>query len=63
MKSRIAQQLSISIGLSTFNNETDGDFKTLLKCADMALYKAKQAGRNQCAQISINDLLAISTVS
>ncbi|MES2071246.1 MAG: diguanylate cyclase [Pseudomonadota bacterium] len=63
LKSKIAQQLSISIGLSTFNQDNDGDLKTLLKCADAALYKAKQKGRNQCVQIPVSELTALSTVS
>lgn len=63
LKSRIAQQLSISIGLSTFNQESDGDLKILLKCADSALYKAKQKGRNQSVQIPVSELTALATVS
>ncbi|MES2103295.1 MAG: diguanylate cyclase [Pseudomonadota bacterium] len=63
LKSKIAQQLSISIGLSTFNQDNDGDLKTLLKCADAALYKAKQKGRNQSVQIAVSELTALSTVS
>ncbi|HTD03076.1 diguanylate cyclase [Undibacterium sp.] len=63
LKSKIAQQLSISIGLSTFHQENDGDLKILLKCADAALYKAKQKGRNQCVQMPVSELTALSTVS
>ncbi|MFZ6646800.1 diguanylate cyclase [Undibacterium sp. TJN25] len=63
VKSRVAQQLSISIGLSTYNQENEGDLKILLKCADAALYKAKQNGRNQSVQMPLSDMTAISSVS
>ncbi|MFI4940151.1 MAG: diguanylate cyclase [Burkholderiales bacterium] len=44
---------TISIGVSSFSNATDATIDILLKCADAALYKAKNAGRNQvCSECS-----------
>ena len=63
IKSKVAQQLSISIGLSTYNQENEGDLKILLKCADAALYKAKQNGRNLSVQMALSDMTTITTVS
>jgi diguanylate cyclase (GGDEF)-like protein len=40
-------QITISIGLSTLNDDQDETIHTLLKRADTALYKAKHNGRNQ----------------
>ncbi len=39
-------QVTVSIGLSHLNNE-DNNIHTLLKRSDMALYEAKEGGRNQ----------------
>lgn len=39
------QFIGASIGIATFP-ETDGDPHTLLRCADIAMYQAKQRGRN-----------------
>lgn len=38
--------ISTSIGISLFPNDGD-DVETLLKCADSAMYRAKELGRNQ----------------
>ncbi len=38
--------VSASIGISLFPNDGD-DVETLLKCADSAMYRAKELGRNQ----------------
>jgi diguanylate cyclase (GGDEF)-like protein len=40
-------QLTISIGVATFENDNYADFSLLLKAADEQLLKAKQAGRNK----------------
>ncbi|QFR49154.1 EAL domain-containing protein [Sulfurimonas lithotrophica] len=37
--------LTLSIGISIFPNDAD-NYITLFKCADMALYKAKESGKN-----------------
>lgn len=42
---------TISMGLSDFPNDTDG-FWQAIKFADVALYKAKEMGRNRCIQFS-----------
>lgn len=39
-------QLSTSIGISTYPADSDTDLKTLIKNADNALYRAKEAGKN-----------------
>ena len=39
-------RVTLSAGIATFP-EHGGDFDTLLKCADLALYAAKHQGRNQ----------------
>jgi len=40
-------KVTISIGVACFPNEEIQDTKTLISCADIALYKAKELGRNQ----------------
>jgi two-component system cell cycle response regulator len=40
-------EVTVSIGLACSENHPDEDLNTLLRLADMALYAAKDAGRNQ----------------
>ncbi|MES2049122.1 MAG: diguanylate cyclase [Pseudomonadota bacterium] len=47
LKSRIAQQISVSIGVSTYDDRSEINMPFLVDAADAALYKAKQNGRNQ----------------
>ncbi len=47
LKSRISQQISVSIGISTYDQNAAGATHSLVEAADSALYKAKQNGRNQ----------------
>ena len=42
---------TISMGISDFPHDTDG-FWQAIKFADVALYKAKESGRNRCVQFS-----------
>ena len=42
---------TISMGISDFPNDTDG-FWQAIKFADVALYKAKEMGRNRCIRFS-----------
>ena len=42
---------TISMGISDFPHDTDG-FWQAIKFADVALYKAKEMGRNRCVQFS-----------
>ncbi|MDY6990144.1 MAG: diguanylate cyclase, partial [Thermodesulfobacteriota bacterium] len=39
--------VTISVGVATFPNEAIEDSKTLIECADKALYRAKDSGRNR----------------
>ncbi|MDY6952068.1 MAG: diguanylate cyclase [Thermodesulfobacteriota bacterium] len=39
--------VTISVGVATFPNEAIHDSKTLIECADKALYRAKDNGRNR----------------
>ena len=43
---KIKIKITVSIGISSLNNNIN-DAKTLIKAADIALYEAKSAGRNQ----------------
>lgn len=47
LKSKIGTQLSISIGICTYDQMQHADVATLIQNADNALYQAKQHGRNQ----------------
>lgn len=40
-------QLTISVGVATFESDNYNDFSILLKAADEELLKAKQSGRNK----------------
>jgi two-component system cell cycle response regulator len=42
-----ALHVTISVGIATFPDEKIGDAKTLIECADKALYQAKANGRNR----------------
>jgi len=43
----VALRVTISVGIATFPDEKIGDAKTLIECADKALYQAKENGRNR----------------
>ena len=47
LKSRISQRISVSIGISTYDERSEINMPFLVDAADAALYKAKQNGRNQ----------------
>lgn len=47
LKSRISQRISVSIGVSTYDQRSESAMPYLVNAADAALYKAKQNGRNQ----------------
>jgi len=39
--------VTISLGIATFPHEQISNHKQLVECADKALYKAKENGRNR----------------
>ncbi|MBU2489091.1 MAG: diguanylate cyclase [Proteobacteria bacterium] len=43
----LSLKVTISVGVATFPHAEIPDHKTLVECADKALYRAKEAGRNQ----------------
>ncbi|QOL27220.1 diguanylate cyclase [Thalassotalea sp. LPB0316] len=46
--------LTISCGISTYRQESFATVETLFSCADKALYRAKNEGRNQVQYLPIN---------
>ena len=46
-KSKVSDHITVSIGVSTYLPDAQCDALTLLNTVDLALYKAKQNGRNQ----------------
>lgn len=46
--SLVSRVVTVSVGISSEENFIEADARTLLKRADIALYQAKTAGRNQC---------------
>lgn len=55
MREKVAQsvsQVTVSVGVATGRPSAHSDSKDLIGRADQALYKAKQAGRNQARQAS-----------
>lgn len=57
-KSRIGQQISVSIGISTYDQDNEGATLALIEAADAALYKAKQNGRNQVCFMPLSTFCA-----
>ena len=53
----LAVTITVSIGVSTFPENGD-DPETLLGCADDALYKAKEGGRNRVVLFGKEDQLS-----
>jgi diguanylate cyclase (GGDEF)-like protein len=58
LKSRIAQQISVSIGVSTYDERSESAMPFLVDAADAALYKAKQNGRNQTYYAALSEFTA-----
>jgi diguanylate cyclase (GGDEF)-like protein len=46
-RSEVADRLTLSVGVATVVPTTDESYRTLVHAADMALYEAKENGRNQ----------------
>lgn len=53
--SKIAQHLTVSVGVTMMTPDADADTHTLISSADVALYQAKHDGRNQTICFSIED--------
>ncbi|MES2116053.1 MAG: diguanylate cyclase [Pseudomonadota bacterium] len=47
--SPVAGHVTISVGVAVTHPQADGDCAALLRLADQALYRAKDAGRNRCS--------------
>ncbi|MCU6435504.1 GGDEF domain-containing protein [Undibacterium sp. Jales W-56] len=62
LKSRISEQISISIGISTYLLGQDVTIQHLLEAADTALYKAKQNGRNSCCYLNAQSIIDLAGV-
>jgi diguanylate cyclase (GGDEF)-like protein len=54
-KSRVAQYVTVSIGIHVERCGSSGDVQAVYDLADKALYTAKKSGRN-CAIVSGNDI-------
>ncbi len=58
LRSKICQQISVSIGISTYPQDSNDDISALIQAADTALYKAKQLGRNQVFFLPLSTFVA-----
>ncbi|MCL6417628.1 GGDEF domain-containing protein [Aestuariirhabdus sp. Z084] len=50
-------RITVSIGIATVTPTQKITLKDLIKCADLALYKAKFNGRNRCERLSLKEQL------
>ena len=48
-KSEVSEQVTVSIGIATLEPGQQGDPTSLIMCADLAMYRAKQEGRARIA--------------
>ncbi|NTW06129.1 MAG: diguanylate cyclase, partial [Peptococcaceae bacterium] len=53
INSKVSNKVTISLGVASVIPVESLDAKALLDCADQALYKAKESGRNRVAYIDI----------
>jgi diguanylate cyclase (GGDEF)-like protein len=58
--SRVASHVTLSIGCCTILPDAGGTLESIVKGADIALYKAKATGRNRC--VAFDGEVALSTV-
>lgn len=60
LRSRISQQISVSIGISTYPQDGSTDVSALIHAADTALYKAKQNGRNRIFFLALSTFMTLN---
>ena len=58
LKSKAAKNVTISIGLSTYDPSKHREVTALIDAADTALYKAKQQGRNRASYLALDTLIS-----
>ncbi|TXI96606.1 MAG: sensor domain-containing diguanylate cyclase [Burkholderiaceae bacterium] len=58
LKSKAAKNVTISIGLSTYDPSRHREVTALIDAADTALYKAKQQGRNRASFLALDTLIS-----
>lgn len=58
LKSKAAKNVTISIGLSTYDPSRHREVTALIDAADTALYKAKQQGRNRASYLALDTLIS-----
>lgn len=61
--SKVSPYVTISLGMATLKPATDLDMSELIRQADMALYKAKESGRNQvCSAHELKESLPVEPI-
>lgn len=61
-RSGVSRFVTVSIGLATIVPSSDRTRQEFLHDVDMALYRAKESGRNQIVQLEGNSIQAINEI-